>query len=311
MASRLLLRRSLQSVARRTGLAAAVRPPLPLHSTFGAASFSSEAAPPPSSSSLIVQRGDEGIASVYLSAPPVNALSTPLLEEFIALLKDLDNDPTIRGFVLGSAVPNIFSAGIHLPEMLLDADGGVDNFVHFWTLLQEAWLALYTTPLASVAAIPGHCPAGGCLLAFSCDVRVMVEGKGLIGLNEAAFGLIPPPWLSRMLVGLAGQRKAEDMIMRGVMLPPEEALAAGLVDVTVPLAGLTDEANSRLASLLAVPEGSRRLAKLQLRQEAAERLRDAQSEDLDEVLQLVTQPAVQHSIRTYLESLSKKSNGGE
>jgi len=258
--------------------------------------------------SLVIQRQEPGIASVQLSAPPVNALSTPLLQEFIDALKELNDDPTVRGFVLGSAVPGIFSAGIHLPEMLVDSDGGVDNFVSFWTLMQETWLALYTTPLATVAAIPGHCPAGGCLLALACDARVMVDGKGTIGLNEAAFGLIPPPWLSRMLVDVAGQRKAEDMIMRGVLLPPSEALAAGIVDATVPLATLTDEANARLSALLAVPDTSRSLVKQQLRYEAAEKLRSAQSEDLDEVLQLVTQPAVQSSIRRYLESLSAKKD---
>lgn len=258
---------------------------------------------------LVVQRASEGIASVYLSAPPVNAISVPLLEEFISVLKDLDEDPTVRGFVLGSAVPNIFSAGIHLPELLIDADGGVDGIVRFWTLLQEAWLALYTSPLATVAAIPGHCPAGGCLLALSCDARVMVEGKGSIGLNEVAFGLVPPPWLSRMLVGVTGQRRAEDMIMRGAMLSPEEALRAGLVDATVPLAALTDESNARLSALLAVPDHARSLAKAQLRQGAADALREAQSEDLDDLLKLVTQPHVQTSVRLYLESLSSKGKG--
>ena len=46
---------------------------------------------------------------------------------------------------------------------------------------QEMWLALYLTPLATVAAISGHAPAGGCMLAMACDARVMVDGKYMIG----------------------------------------------------------------------------------------------------------------------------------
>ena len=256
-------------------------------------------------SHLVVHKQEDGIASVQLSSPPVNALSTPLLEEMISTINALDDDPAVRGFVMGSAVSGIFSAGIHLPELLVDADGGVDSVVRFWTLFQEAWLALYTTPLATVAAIPGHCPAGGCLLALSCDARVMVEKKGSIGLNETAFGIVPPAWLSRMLISTVGQRRAEDMIMRGLLLPPAEALEIGLVDATVSLSRLTDEANARLAALLAVPDQARGLAKLQLRQEAAERLRSEQSEDLDAVLRLLTRPSVQSAIRNHLESLGK------
>ncbi len=32
---------------------------------------------------------------------------------------------------------------------------------------------LYRTPLVTVAAIKGACPAGGCCLSMCCDVRIM------------------------------------------------------------------------------------------------------------------------------------------
>jgi 3,2-trans-enoyl-CoA isomerase len=261
------------------------------------------------SSTVVVQIGDHGMASVYLSSPPVNALTKRLLQELMDVISELEENPKVRGFILGSAVPKIFSAGIHLPEMLVDHDGSTEGVATFWTLLQETWLKLYTTPLATVAAIPGACPAGGCLLALSCDARVMVENKGTIGLNEAAFGLIPPPWLSGMLIGVAGQRKAEDMIMRGVLLPPAQALLAGIVDVTVPLSSLSDEATARLAALLAVPGDARVRAKAQLRRGAAEALRTSQAEDLDEMVTMLTRAEVQERIQSYLESLSSKRAG--
>ena len=45
------------------------------------------------------------------------------------------------------------------------------------------------------AAIAGHSPAGGALMATCCDYRAMVASdKFTIGLNEAKFGLIAPFW---------------------------------------------------------------------------------------------------------------------
>lgn len=40
----------------------------------------------------------------------------------------------------------------------------------------------------------GHSPGGGCLIACSCDYRVMVQGKYTIGLNETQLGLVVPTW---------------------------------------------------------------------------------------------------------------------
>ena len=55
------------------------------------------------------------------------------------------------------------------------------------------------------------------------------------------------------MIGCVGQRRAERMITRGQLLPPEDALNAGLVDELVPSAALHDVANARLLELLAIP----------------------------------------------------------
>lgn len=57
----------------------------------------------------------------------------------------------------------------------------------FWHSMQELWLTLYASPLTTVASINGAAPAAGCLLAMSCDYRVMAPDF-VIGLNETRFG---------------------------------------------------------------------------------------------------------------------------
>ena len=256
-------------------------------------------------SRLVVHRQDGGIAAVQMTSGPVNALSHGMCEDLLAVLKDLEEDSSVRGLILGSSVPGIFSAGLHLPELLLPKDGSVEGIAAYWTAAQEFWLAFYTTQLATVAAMPGHCIGGGMLPALSCDARVMVEGKAQLGLNETTFGLVTPLWLNKLFIDTIGNKRiAEDMLMRGVLVGPEEAEKLGLVDAVVPLSRLSEEAHARMNLLLAVPDVSRGLLKKQLRAEAADALRQVQAEDLDTFITMVADPASQQRIATYLESLS-------
>ena len=133
---------------------------------------SSEATTKPEYTSLVIHRENDSsdIAQLQLRSKPVNSLDATLCAELVGAIKELEAAPDVRGVVLGSAVPNMYSAGLDLNEILRD----VDERAQFWTRVQEMWLALYTTPLATVAAVSGHAPAGGCMLALACDARVMV-----------------------------------------------------------------------------------------------------------------------------------------
>ena len=144
-----------------------------------------EAEPEERPPALIVKHEGGGLATVSLSHKPVNSLTLAVCEELKAVTHALEADPAVRGVVFGSGVPGIFSAGMDLRSM---HGRSTDELAAFWTAVQEMWLALYITPLATVAAISGHAPAGGCLIALACDYRVLVEGKYRIGLNEAQIG---------------------------------------------------------------------------------------------------------------------------
>lgn len=101
--------------------------------------------------------------------------------------------------ILTSRVSNIFSAGLDITEM---HDPDVVRLRSFWTALQNLWMTLYGTPLATVASIEGHAPAGGCLLAMSCDYRVMSTEKAFkMGLNEVALGIVAPFWFAETMSG--------------------------------------------------------------------------------------------------------------
>ncbi|KOB69773.1 Enoyl-CoA delta isomerase 1 [Operophtera brumata] len=72
----------------------------------------------------------------------------------------------------------------------------------------------------------GHAPAGGCLLAMSCEYRAMVNGKYTIGLNETALGIVAPNWFMHTMCNTISQREAEYALTTARMFSVDEALKA-------------------------------------------------------------------------------------
>ncbi len=90
--------------------------------------------------------------------------------------------------------------------------------------------ALVTSPIPVVAALSGHAPAGGAVLALHCDYRLAVRGSFKIGFNEVAVGLPMPDSIMLALAQVVGPRLAQRLAMTAQMLSMDEAFAVGLLD---------------------------------------------------------------------------------
>jgi enoyl-CoA hydratase/carnithine racemase len=103
------------------------------------------------------------------------------------------------------------------------------------------------------AAIAGHAPAGGCVLALCCDYRIMASGGFRIGLNETQVGLAAPEGVQQLLRRVVGRHRAERMLVAGELVDAERALALGLVDELVEIDNVANRARIWLEELLALP----------------------------------------------------------
>jgi 3,2-trans-enoyl-CoA isomerase len=65
--------------------------------------------------------------------------------------------------VLCSSLETIFCAGLDLTELYKP---DADRLPKFWESTQQVYIDLYGSRLATVAAIAGHAPAAGCMLAL-------------------------------------------------------------------------------------------------------------------------------------------------
>ena len=135
----------------------------------------------------------------------------------------------------------------------------VENFWHAFFRLMNA-VTGSAVPVA--AAITGHAPAGGAVLALHCDYRVATRGDYRIGLNEVQVGLPVPSNILFILETIVGSRKAALLAMAGTMLSPEESLAVGLVDELADPQGAVSAACAWAEGLLALPPSAMNTTRL-------------------------------------------------
>ena len=160
------------------------------------------------------------IHELRLARPPVNALDPALCADLVQAL-DEAVAAGAHGIVL-SGGPKVFSAGLDVPYLLSLGDDQ-DALLRAWTVFFQAARALAACPVPVVAALAGHSPAGGCVLALCCDYRIMAEGPYRIGLNETQVGLVAPEGIQALMARMVGPHRAERLLVAGEMVDASEA----------------------------------------------------------------------------------------
>eukprot|EP00531_Pseudo-nitzschia_arenysensis_P008204 CAMPEP_0116128372 /NCGR_PEP_ID=MMETSP0329-20121206/7327_1 /TAXON_ID=697910 /ORGANISM="Pseudo-nitzschia arenysensis, Strain B593" /LENGTH=233 /DNA_ID=CAMNT_0003622511 /DNA_START=389 /DNA_END=1090 /DNA_ORIENTATION=+ len=225
--------------------------------------------------------------------------------------------------ILSSALPNkIFSAGLDISTELHNPNH--DRLPEFWKSFQQVFLDLYgSTKLTTIASLEGPAPAGGCMLALSCDYRIAdasSSSRATIGLNESHLGIVAPPWMCQQYMDVLGHRQAELALISGRLFAPKEALKMGLVDELVTDETASDDdddddddddvsnvqqaAIARAKELARIPQGAKAAVKELTRMPLVNTLTADREKDVDFFCNFVTSKNVQVAIGRYLEALA-------
>src|SRR5690625_558520 len=171
-------------------------------------------------SNCVQLRQHEGIATITIDNPPVNASSQAVRQGLLEALEAISKDASITGVILACA-GRTFMAGADIREFTLDEIPSPDpNDI-------QAALDALTVPV--VAALHGSVLGGGLELALACHYRVAASGTRL-GLPEVTLGVIPGGGGTQRLPRLVGLAQASDMVVRGRPVTAQSALDMGLVD---------------------------------------------------------------------------------
>src|SRR5688572_1168129 len=108
------------------------------------------------------------IRELRLARPPANAFNQALLRQLSQYVAEAPGAGAEA--IVISGAPGMFTGGLDVPELLaLDRDELCD----FWRMFYGTLRAIAGSELPVAAAITGHSPAAGAVVAVFCDYRVM------------------------------------------------------------------------------------------------------------------------------------------
>ncbi len=233
--------------------------------------------------SLVV---DDGVAVVTLRRPEAaNARNQQMRRELSRLWDGIAADPDVAVVVLTAEGDRFFCAGMDLKEAAgAETPGERRDRLRGSRDIEQ--LALLPKP--TIAAVNGYALGGGLEMALACDLRVVAESAQL-GLTELAHGLVPGGGGTQRLPRLVGPARAAEMLYLGLRLTGPEALAWGLANRCVLLAGLSAEADGLARAVAAQPPRALRYAKELLRKSAELPLSAGVESELDVLLTLMAE----------------------
>ena len=174
-------------------------------------------------------RVEDGIGTIRLDRPKMNAINDQLHQEVRAAAMEASERAEVRAVVLYGG-ERVFAAGADIKAMSqLDTTG----MTAWGRELQNSFRAVAHIPKPVIAAITGYALGGGYELALCADFRVLGAGAK-IGQPEIQLGIIPGAGGTQRLARLVGPAKAKDLVFTGRHVGAEEALEIGLADAVVP-----------------------------------------------------------------------------
>ncbi len=201
------------------------------------------AANPTSPYSTIMVDATAPIARITLSSPPLNVLDLPMMDELLAALEEIEQQPKICSIIFAGS-QCAFSAGVDIKEHTPDK---VHNMLAKFHSVIRAVLA---SKKVTVAAVRGACLGGGAELALVCDL-VYTARDATWGFPEITLACYPPV-AAVALSALVGQKRAADLVLTGRTISGDEALAIGLATGAAraeELDSAVNDATARLAKL--------------------------------------------------------------
>ena len=198
---------------------------------------------------LDITIAQNGVATVTLRRPPVNALNARLLDEIDAAFSALAQERTARAVVLCGEGKN-FAAGADIKEIAALSEG--DLVAEFSRKGAMAFNKIADLPIPVIAAVKGFCLGGGCELALACHLRVADAGA-VFGQPEIKLGICPGFSGTQRLPRLIGKPQALRLLLTGDQISAAEAHALGLADVLLPEGKDAIEEAQALAAKMARP----------------------------------------------------------
>lgn len=184
-----------------------------------------------------IEMRHEGAVAVITMTPPEEFMTRQTVKELAAAVDQATADESVRALVLTGGHDGVFIRHYDVKEIerwlrrFKEAGTTVDLGAPTPRddILDRLYDGLAASPKPAIAAINGIAMGGGFELALACDLRLAQAGDFSLGLPEINLGILPGAGGTQRLSRLIGPGRALELILRGRVVGPEEALALGMV----------------------------------------------------------------------------------
>jgi enoyl-CoA hydratase len=252
----------------------------------------------------MIERGlADGIVTLRLAHGKASALDLELCQALQREIEAAAESSGIRAIVI-TGTGSIFSAGVDLPRLVSAGTQYVQDFVE---ALDAMLRALFLFPKPAIVAANGHAIAGGAIIAFACDYRLMSGGR--IGVPEALVGVPFPPLALEVVRFAVPRQHLQSMLFLARTIEAAEAKAMAIIDEVVAPDDLLRRATEMAHKLAEIRPDAFRLTKRQIREPFLRDAAEIASVSADEIDALWADPATHEHIREYLaKTIGKKSS---
>ena len=191
----------------------------------------------------------EGIRVLTLDNPPINAVGFALSADLLNEIESAEKDSAVRAVVITGA-NGIFSGGADINDFETEPTAETKT-------IRDVIAAIERSAKTYVVAIDGNALGGGLELSLACDYRIGTK-RAKVGLPEIKLGLIPGAGGTQRLPRLVGAQAALEMMLKGEIVPAEDAKKKGILDEVVD--GDPVEAAVALIERVAATEPKRRVS---------------------------------------------------
>lgn len=196
-------------------------------------------------SDLVLIDISDGVARLTLNRPDAaNAIDVPLADAIMDAAVQVAEDRAVRAVVLTGA-GRMFCAGGDITAFADDLDRAHAVIARITAPLHAGIARLATMDKPLVTLVNGPAAGAGLGLALLGDI-VVASTAAHFTSAYTAIGMSPDAATSWLLPRVAGLRRAQDMVLTNRRVPPEEALACGMVTAIA----APDEVETVVASYL-------------------------------------------------------------
>ncbi|WP_211879712.1 enoyl-CoA hydratase/isomerase family protein [Pseudarthrobacter albicanus] len=158
---------------------------------------------------------------VLLNRPEVrNAIDQQMVDELHAVCAALEQNPRV---LIIAGTDGVFASGADIAQL---RERRRDDALH--GINSGIFVRIAKLPMPVIAALDGFCLGGGAELAYAADFRIGTPGVR-IGNPETGLGILAAAGASWRLKELVGEPVAKEILLAGLVLRAEQALAVHLI----------------------------------------------------------------------------------